>query len=78
MKRAVYREPPMTTRRALALGLMAINHVAGVEPDVRDWTQAAGVLRSMLSEQRAKEGDKVGRAITVPTRRNKSRRAGVE
>lgn len=42
----------MSDRQALALALMATEHVAGENADIRDWRQAAAHLREMLHADR--------------------------
>lgn len=42
----------MSEKRALALALMATEHVAGENADIRDWRQAAAHLREMLHADR--------------------------
>lgn len=46
----------MTTRRALALAVMALDHVASSDVDVTDWARAAGEVRSLLSQLRPDPG----------------------
>ncbi len=43
----------MTSRRALALGVMACQHIADTSGgDVPDWQRAANTLRAMLRQYR--------------------------
>ncbi len=45
-------QPDMTPRQALALAVMACEHVGEQNRDVSDWQRAAEVIRGWLAEAR--------------------------
>ncbi len=45
----------MTTRRALALAVMALTDEIQTAPDVQDWKQAKRIVRGLLEKERAKD-----------------------
>lgn len=55
----------MTKRRALALAMMALNHVADMDPDVTDWRIAAAVIRRLAEQERRTPAEGTRQALGV-------------